>query len=53
MVKTNMDHRISMSFLVMGMVAENAVSVDDGEMINTSFPGFVGLMNGVGANIKI
>lgn len=52
MVKTHMDHRIGMSFLVMGLVAQNPISVDDGSMINTSFPAFAELMNRVGANIK-
>ncbi len=52
LVKTYMDHRIAMSFLVMGMVSENSVTVDDGAMINTSFPGFAALMNAVGSNIK-
>jgi 3-phosphoshikimate 1-carboxyvinyltransferase len=35
----------------MGMVAEKPVSVDDGSPIETSFPGFVELMNGLGARI--
>jgi 3-phosphoshikimate 1-carboxyvinyltransferase len=41
-----------MAFLVMGLAAERAVAIDDGETINTSFPGFVALMNGLGATIK-
>jgi 3-phosphoshikimate 1-carboxyvinyltransferase len=40
-----------MAFLVMGLAAERPVSIDDGETINTSFPGFVRLMNGLGATI--
>lgn len=51
-VKTYMDHRISMAFLVIGLIAQNAVTVDDGSMINTSFPGFAELMNLAGADIK-
>ena len=50
-VKTGLDHRIAMSFLVLGLATQNPVSVDDGEIINTSFPGFVELMNGLGAAI--
>ena len=42
-----------MAFLVMGMVAEKPVSVDDGSPIETSFPGFVTLMNGLGARIAL
>jgi 3-phosphoshikimate 1-carboxyvinyltransferase len=51
-VTTHLDHRIAMSFLVMGMRTENPVSIDDGAMIATSFPGFVELMNRLGASIK-
>lgn len=50
-VATQMDHRIAMSFLVLGLGAEKPVSVDHAEMIATSFPGFSGLMQGLGANI--
>ncbi len=50
-VRTHLDHRIAMSFLVMGMAARRSVTVDDVEMIDTSFPGFVALMNGLGAKI--
>ena len=51
-VATHLDHRIAMSFLVMGMASEKPVTVDDGAIINTSFPDFVGLMNGLGASIE-
>ena len=49
-VATEMDHRIAMSFLVMGLAAEQAVTVDDVAMIDTSFPGFARLMAGLGAS---
>ncbi|MGB2464295.1 MAG: 3-phosphoshikimate 1-carboxyvinyltransferase [Candidatus Puniceispirillaceae bacterium] len=45
------DHRIAMSFLVLGMVSQQTVSVIDTETIATSFPQFASLMNGAGANI--
>jgi 3-phosphoshikimate 1-carboxyvinyltransferase len=51
LVTTHLDHRIAMSFLVLGLAARNPVAVDDGAPINTSFPGFVALMNGLGARI--
>lgn len=51
-VKTHLDHRIAMSFLVLGMYAQSPISVDDGSPIDTSFPGFVDLMNCLGANIS-
>ncbi len=50
-IVTNLDHRIAMAFLIMGMVAERPVEVDDGSPIETSFPGFAGLMNRLGAQI--
>jgi 3-phosphoshikimate 1-carboxyvinyltransferase len=48
-VETHLDHRIAMSFLVMGLAAEQDVTVDDDRMIATSFPGFRALMEGLGA----
>ena len=45
-----MDHRIAMSFPRMGL-ASRITSIDDGSFIATSFPDFVGLMNGMGARI--
>ncbi|MBA84590.1 MAG: 3-phosphoshikimate 1-carboxyvinyltransferase [Rhodobacteraceae bacterium] len=48
---SHLDHRIAMSFLVMGMASETPVSVDDGGPIATSFPIFEGLMADLGARI--
>ena len=50
-VTTHLDHRIAMSFLVMGLVSEKPVTVDDRAMIATSFPEFMGLMAALGARI--
>ena len=50
---THIDHRIAMSFLVLGMAAKAEVSVDDGSPIATSFPAFVGLMRGLGAELAL
>jgi len=50
-VATHMDHRIAMSALVLGLVAAEPVTADDGGFIDTSFPEFVALMNGAGALI--
>ena len=52
-VPTHLDHRISMSFLVLGMAAEYGARVDDADTIRTSFPQFVGLMGDLGAVIEI
>lgn len=46
-----LDHRIAMSFMVMGMAAQKPVSVDDGGPIATSFPIFEGLMASLGAQL--
>ncbi len=50
-VATRMDHRIAMAFLVLGLAARAPVAIDDGAMIDTSFPGFAALMNKLGAQI--
>ncbi len=49
---THIDHRIAMSFLVLGMAAKNPVSVDDASPIVTSFPIFEWLMTGLGAALR-
>ncbi|MBI2256304.1 MAG: 3-phosphoshikimate 1-carboxyvinyltransferase [Proteobacteria bacterium] len=51
-IAVNLDHRPAMSFLVLGLAAEKPVSIDDGSPIDTSFPGFVALMNGMGGTIS-
>ena len=48
---SELDHRIAMSFMVMGMAAQSPVSVDDGGPIATSFPIFEDLMSGLGAQV--
>jgi 3-phosphoshikimate 1-carboxyvinyltransferase len=48
---THIDHRIAMSFLVLGMASKAPVSVDDASPIVTSFPIFEGLMTGLGATL--
>ena len=50
-VEARHDHRIAMAFLVLGAAARRPVAIDDGAPIATSFPGFVALCNGVGAEI--
>jgi 3-phosphoshikimate 1-carboxyvinyltransferase len=50
-VETHLDHRIAMSFLVLGLATEKPVTIDDQAMIATSFPQFMGLMTGLGAEI--
>jgi 3-phosphoshikimate 1-carboxyvinyltransferase len=50
-VATHGDHRIAMSFLVLGLASRRPVAVDAAEMIGTSFPGFADLMTSLGARI--
>ena len=50
-VATHLDHRIAMAALVMGLASDNPVRIDDSATIATSFPGFVELMRGLGADL--
>jgi 3-phosphoshikimate 1-carboxyvinyltransferase len=50
-VATHMDHRIAMSFLIMGFASRIHTTVDDARMIATSFPDFAALMNRIGGRI--
>jgi 3-phosphoshikimate 1-carboxyvinyltransferase len=52
LVATHMDHRIAMSFLVMGLASEKPMKVDDTAFIATSFPSFVPMMRGLGADFS-
>src|SRR3954447_18390047 len=49
LVATHMDHRIAMSALVMELAADKPVKVDDTAFIATSFPDFIPMMRGLGA----
>ena len=51
-VVTHMDHRIAMSFLVMGLASDAPVTIDDDTFIATSFKEFRGLMEGLGAKFE-
>ncbi len=51
-VTTQLDHRIAMAFLVLGLAARAPVTIDDAAPIATSFPGFLELMQGLGADLS-
>jgi 3-phosphoshikimate 1-carboxyvinyltransferase len=51
-IATRLDHRIAMSYLVMGMASRQPVAIDDAAPIETSFPGFESLMSGLGARLE-
>ena len=52
LVAAQLDHRIAMAFLVLGLASEEPIAVDDGSTVNTSFPGFVEAMAEAGAAIS-
>lgn len=51
-VATRLDHRIAMSFLVLGTAARRPVMLDDASPVGTSFPGFRDLMARLGADFR-
>ncbi len=51
-IKTNNDHRIAMSFAIMGMKLGVDLKINDSESIKTSFPDFLIALNSVGGNLS-
>jgi 3-phosphoshikimate 1-carboxyvinyltransferase len=51
-IRTHMDHRIAMSFLILGLQARRPIVVDDISMIETSFPSFFMALESLGARFK-
>lgn len=51
-IATHMDHRIAMSFLVLGLASNEPVKIDDASMIATSFPQFQPLLKSIGADLE-
>lgn len=51
-IDVRLDHRIAMSFAVLSLAARRPVRVDDARPIATSFPGFLALMQGLGATVS-
>lgn len=51
-IDTALDHRIAMSFLVLGSATDEPVEIDDANPINTSFPNFIKVMNTLGTDIR-
>ncbi|WP_394805217.1 3-phosphoshikimate 1-carboxyvinyltransferase [Kordiimonas aquimaris] len=52
-VQTHLDHRIAMSFAVLGQMAETPITIDDASPIQTSFPNFIELMISLGAGLSL
>jgi 3-phosphoshikimate 1-carboxyvinyltransferase len=51
LIETQLDHRIAMAFLVLGLASRAAVRINDAAPIATSFPGFIALINGLGGTV--
>ena len=52
-IAANLDHRIAMSFAVAGGASASGVTVDDMRPVATSFPGFIELLRGLGAQPEL
>jgi 3-phosphoshikimate 1-carboxyvinyltransferase len=52
LIETQLDHRIAMAFLVLGLATRLPVRIDDDAPIATSFPGFVALIRRLGGVIR-
>ena len=51
-IETNLDHRMAMSAIIMGLVSKNEVKIDNSETIKTSFPSFYNVMIKIGAKLS-
>ena len=51
-IQSNLDHRIAMCFLCLGLISENPIKVKDTDTINSSFPFFLDKMKGIGAKFE-
>ena len=51
-IKTNLDHRMAMSALIMGLVSKKEIKIDNSDTIKTSFPSFYKVMIKVGAKLS-
>ena len=52
-IECHHDHRIAMSFTVASLRASDTITIHGTETVNTSFPNFAGLVNGVGLNVDV
>jgi len=51
-INSKKDHRVAMSFSIMGMLSKKGVIIKNSEYINTSFPNFISKINSIGAQIQ-
>jgi 3-phosphoshikimate 1-carboxyvinyltransferase len=52
-VDSHGDHRLAMALAVAGLVADGEVVIENAECIDDSFPGFTGVMQGLGAEMEV
>ena len=50
-IRSGLDHRIAMAFLVLGLASRDGIAIDDAATIATSFPGFAETLRTLGADI--
>ena len=50
-IKTNFDHRIAMSFAIMGSMLNHEIEIEENECIKTSFPSFIKIFKKIGGNL--
>lgn len=51
-IAANLDHRVAMSYMILGAVSAEPITIDDVRSVDTSFPGFADLMNTLGLSIS-
>ena len=51
-INSNLDHRIAMSFLCLGLISEKPIKVNDTNTIKSSFPFFLDKMKKIGAKFE-
>ena len=51
-INSNLDHRIAMSFLCLGLISEKPIKVNDTDTIKSSFPFFLDKMKKIGAKFE-
>ena len=51
-INSNLDHRIAMSFLCLGLISEKPIKVNDTDTIKSSFPYFLDKMKKIGAKFE-
>jgi 3-phosphoshikimate 1-carboxyvinyltransferase len=52
-VSSHGDHRLAMALCVAGLVAEQPIVLEDGEIMDQSYPGFVDQLHDLGAEVVV